>query len=73
MSNQRRAKTHKAAMSDGLQEMKLKLFFKHAAESLEEAGKEDSAFYFHQVVEWIMEGKALPNDNKKQVGRILGV
>lgn len=73
MSNQRSGKTHKAALGDGMQDMKLKLFFKDCASVLEENGNEDAAFYFHQLVEHLMAGKSLPNDNKREAARILGV
>jgi hypothetical protein len=73
MSNQRRGKTHKAALGDGLQDMKLKLFFQDCAEVLEDSGNEDAAFYFHQLVEHLMEGKPIPNDNKREAARILGL
>ena len=73
MSNQRRGKTHKAALTDGMEQMKLKLFFKDCAAVLEDAGNDDAAFYFHQIVEHLMAGKSLPNDNKREAARILGV
>jgi len=73
MSNQRRGKTHKAALGDGLQDMKLKMFFRDCAEVLDAEGQEDAAFYFHQIVEHIMAGNPLPHDNKREAARILGL
>lgn len=73
MSNQRPAKMKKAALSDGMADMKLKLFFRDCAEVLDAEGQEDAAFYFHQIVEHLMEGKSLPHDNKKEASRILGL
>lgn len=72
MSNQRSGKTHRAALGDGLQDMKIRNFFRDAQELLEEAGEEDAAFYFEQVVEHINSGKGLPT-TRKEVSRILGV
>lgn len=73
MSNQRSAKTHRAALGDGMQEMKMKIFFAHCSDILEESGQEDAAFYFEQIVDHIIAGKALPSDNRKEIARILGV
>jgi hypothetical protein len=73
MSNQRTGKTHKAALGDGMQDMKMKIFFAHCSDILEEGGQEDAAFYFEQIVEHIISGKALPSDNRKEIARILGV
>lgn len=73
MSNQRPGKTKKAALPDGMADMKLKLFFRDCAEVLEAEGEEDAAFYFYQVVEHLMKGKSLPHDNKKEASRILGL
>ncbi len=51
MSNQRAGKTHKAALGDGMQEMKMKIFFAHCADILEESGQEDAAFTLNRS--WI--------------------
>jgi len=71
--NQRTGKSHRAALGDGMADMKLKLFFRDCAAVLDENGHGDAAFYFEQIVEHIMSGKSLPNDNKHEVARILGV
>lgn len=72
MSNQRAGKTHRAALGDGMQDMKLRTFFKDAAEILTQSGEEDAAFYFEQVVEHINSGKSLPT-SRAEVARVLGV
>lgn len=72
MSNQRTGKTHRAALSDGMQDMKLRNFFRDAQEALVDAGEEDAAFYFEQVVDHFNAGKSLPT-NRKEVSRLLGV
>lgn len=71
MSNQRAGKSHKAALGDGSQDMKLKLFFQDCASILTDNGQEDAAFYFDQIVEHIMAGKSLPSD-KREIARVLG-
>lgn len=70
--NQRSGKTHRAALGDGTQEMKLRNFFRDAQHILEEAGEHDAAFYFEQMVDHINEGGSLPT-TRKEVSRILGV
>lgn len=72
MSNQRTGKTHRAALSDGMQDMKLRNFFRDAQEILEENGEEDAAFYFEQIVDHFNAGKGLPA-NRKEVSRLLGI
>lgn len=72
MSNQRPAKTHRAALSDGTQDMKIRNFFRDAADILLQEGQDDAAFYFEQVVEYINSGKSLPS-TKQEVSRALGV
>jgi len=69
--NQRAGKSHKAALGDGSQDMKLKLFFKDCANILTDNNQEDAAFYFEQIVEHIMSGKSLPSD-KREIARVLG-
>jgi hypothetical protein len=69
---QRAGKTHRAALSDGMQDMKLRNFFREAQEVLEAAGEDDSAFYFEQVVEHLNAGKGLPIA-RKEIARVLGL
>jgi hypothetical protein len=70
--NQRAGKTHKAAASDGLGEMKLRNFFRTCADLLKENNDEDAAYYFEQIVEEINQGKPLPAE-RKEISRLLGI
>ena len=70
MSNQRRGKTYRAAASDGMQDMKLRNFFRTAANVLE--SEPDAAFYFEQVMEHITKGGSIMTDDPVAVRRILG-
>ena len=70
--NQRSGKTHRAALGDGSQEMKLRNFFREASQILENAGEGEAAFYFEQVVDHLNSGGSLPTSSK-EVSRILGV
>jgi hypothetical protein len=69
---QRAGKTHKAAASDGLQDMRLKNFFRECKNILKSADEHDSAFYFEQLEEHMVSGKPLPSESK-EISRILGV
>lgn len=71
MSNQRVGKTHKAAASDGLAEMKLRNFFRTAASVV--GDDTDAQFYFEQIVEHINGGGSVMTDDPTAVRRILGV
>ena len=71
MSNQRSGKTHRAASNDNSGMGTLK-FFKFAAEALTEAGYEDEAFYFEQVVDHLRSGGSLPKD-KRETEKVLGL
>ena len=68
---QRAGKTHKAAANDGMQEMKLRNFFRDCVDILEPEN-EDAAFFFEQIVDHINAGKALPAD-RKEIQRLLGI
>lgn len=70
MSNQRAGKTHKAAASDGLNDMKLRNFFRMAAGAVED--NSDAQFYFEQIVEHINGGGSILTDDPAKVRRILG-
>jgi len=48
------------------------IFFKYAAELLNEQGYEDPAFYFEQVVDHMRSGGGLPVD-KRAVEKVLGL
>ena len=72
MSNQRAGKTHRAALGDGMQDMRLKNFFRDAADILHTCNEPDAAFYFEQICDWIMEGKQLPS-SRSEISKVLGV
>lgn len=69
MSNQRAGKSHRAALGDGMQDMKLRNFFRTCAELTEH---EDASYYFGQIVEHIESGKSLPSE-KSEISRMLGL
>ena len=71
MSNQRAGKTHKAAASDSMTDMKLRNFFRTAASVVGE--DTDAQFYFEQIVEHINNGGSILTDDRSAVGKILGV
>lgn len=71
MSNQRRGKTHRAALGDGMEAMKMRNFFRACARALED--EPDAQFYFQQIVDHINEGGSIMTDDPSSVRRILGV
>ncbi len=71
MSNQRAGKTHRAAASDSLTDMKLRNFFRTAASLMED--QSDAQFYFEQIVDHINDGGSVMVDDKSSVQRILGI
>ena len=71
MSNQRAGKTHKAAANDGMQDMKIRNFFKTCVRVLED--EPDIQFYFEQIVDHINQGGSIMTDDTVAVRRILGV
>tara|TARA_B110000858_G_scaffold155811_1_gene178025 strand:- start:424 stop:639 length:216 start_codon:yes stop_codon:yes gene_type:complete len=71
MSNQRLGKTHKAAANDGMQDMKLRNFFRTAATVVDP--DTDAQFFFEQIVEHINNGGNVFTDDPTAVRRILGV
>lgn len=71
MSNQRPGKTHKAAASDGMAEMKLRNFFRTAAKVVGE--DTEAQFYFEQIVDHINQGGNIMTDDPVAIRRILGV
>ena len=48
------------------------LFFKYATKALTEAGYEDPAFYFEQIVDHLRDGNSLPT-NQREVEKALGL
>jgi len=71
MTNQRPGKFTKG-LDSGMNEMNLKKSLYLAATLLENADKEDEAFYFHQLVEWIQDGNKLPLE-PKEMEKALGI
>lgn len=72
MSNQRSGKFKPAAMRDnGLNDMKLRAFFRTAASLVED--NSDAQFYFEQLVDHISDGGSLNTDDPIAVRRILGL
>ena len=71
MSNQRAGKTHRAAANDGLQDMKLRNFFRSAAKVV--GDDTDAQFYFEQIVDHINNGGNIMTDDPTAIRRILGV
>jgi len=71
MSNQRPAKKVKA-MSPEMKDMTVLKFFKNAQKVLEASDKEDEAFYFEQMVDWLQQGKPLPLDEEQTI-KALGI
>ena len=71
MSNQRAGRTYRAAANDN-SGMGVDLFFKNAAQALNEAGYEDPAFYFEQIVDHLRDGGGLPKD-KRETEKVLGL
>jgi hypothetical protein len=71
MSNQRAGRTYRAAANDN-SGMGVYLFFKNAAQVLNEAGYEDPAFYFEQIVDHLRDGGGLPKD-KRETEKVLGL
>jgi hypothetical protein len=73
MSNQRPAKTHRAAMPNegGLNITRLKEFAREAERLLEDQGETDAAFYFGQLAEYIQ--RHPEKGLSESVSRILGL
>lgn len=71
MSNQRAGKTHRAAASDSMTDMKLRNFFRTAASLMDD--ESDAQFYFEQIVDHINNGGSILTDDRSAVGKILGV
>ncbi len=71
MSNQRPANKVKA-MSPEMKDMTVLKFFKNAQKVLEASEKEDEAFYFEQMVDWLQQGKPLPLDEETTI-KALGI
>ena len=70
MSNQRPGKFEKKLDRNG--DMQVYKFFKTAAKLLNDEGKEDEAFYFEQMVDWISSGHQLPTTEEQTI-KALGI
>ena len=70
MSNQRPGKLQKPLDRNG--DMQVYKFFKTASKILSKEGKEDEAFYFEQMVDWLQSGKPLPT-SEEQIIKALGI
>jgi hypothetical protein len=71
MSNQRKA-NYQSKPDQPSSEMAIMKFFKEASRQLISEGKEDEAFYFEQMVDWLQSGKKLPTD-EQGVTKALGI
>ena len=71
MSNQRPGK-YQSRPDVGGQDMNLLKFFKTAQKVLEKENKQDEAFNFEQMVDWLQSGKRLPN-TEEDVIKALGI
>lgn len=69
---QRSAKMSKPASDDRISSMTLLQFIRECSNQLNDAGYEDCAFYFDQIVDHLRSGKGLSSDPKK-VSSILGL
>ena len=47
-------------------------FFKNAQKLLEQSGKDDEAFYFEQMVDWLSSGHQLPTTEEQTI-KALGI
>tara|TARA_B100000073_G_C23465608_1_gene465257 strand:- start:379 stop:594 length:216 start_codon:yes stop_codon:yes gene_type:complete len=71
MSNQRPGKTVRA-IDPTMKDMSMLKFFKLARKVLEDEGKEDEAFYFEQMEDWLKQGKPIPTTEEQTI-KALGV
>ena len=71
MSNQRPGK-YQSRPDVGGQDMNLLKFFKTAQKVLEKENKQDEAFNFEQMVDWLQSGKRLPL-TEEDVIKALGI
>lgn len=69
---QRSGKVSKPIADDRINPMTLMQFVRECSAQLNQAGYEDCAFYFDQIVDHIRSGKGLTADPKK-VSSILGL
>ena len=71
MSNQRTGKVVRA-VDPTMKDMTTLKFFKNAKKVLEQSGKEDEAFYFEQMVDWLSSGRPMPTTEEQTI-KALGI
>ena len=71
MSNQRPGKVVRA-VDPTMKDMTTLKFFKNAKKVLEQSGKEDDAFYFEQMVDWLSSGRPMPTTEEQTI-KALGI
>ena len=71
MSNQRPGKVVRA-VDPTMKDMTTLKFFKNAKKVLELSGKEDEAFYFEQMVDWLSSGRPMPTTEEQTI-KALGI
>ena len=71
MSNQRPGKVVRAA-DPTMKDMNTLKFFKNAKKLLEQSGKDDEAFYFEQMVDWLSSGRPMPTTEEQTI-KALGI
>ena len=71
MSNQRPVKVVRA-VDPTMKDMTTLKFFKNARKVLEQSGKEDEAFYFEQMVDWLSSGRPMPITEEQTI-KALGI
>ena len=71
MSNQRPGKVVRAA-DPTMKDMNTLKFFKNAKKLLEQSGKEEEAFYFEMMVDWLSSGRPIPTTEEQTI-KALGI
>ena len=71
MSNQRPGKVVKA-IEPVMKDMTVLKFFKMGQKILEANDKEDEAFYFEMMVDWLQQGKPIPTTEEQTI-KALGI
>ena len=71
MSNQRPGKVVRA-MDPTMKDMTVLKFFKMAQQLLQANGKEDEAFYFEMMADWLKQGKPIPTTEEQTI-KALGI
>ena len=69
MSNQRPGKVVRA-IEPRMKDMTVLKFFKMGQKVLEASGKEDEAFYFEMMVDWLQQGKPIPTTEEQTISAL---